>query len=155
VPRVTLNFVLFAIIAGHCYARAQDGTMIIYRQHGANFGFGHYAQGEHPTVVCDGISIAKMADGRKTTISVAAGAHICQAVERQYPGELEATSDRISIGVKANTKTYLRLECRFGHVRFVLREVPAEAGAVEAEKMRPIKEKDSYVSVLPSTEKGH
>jgi len=127
---------------------------VIYRQRGANFGLIHYAQGEHPTVSCDGVNIAKMAERRKVTVAANAGTHICVSIEKQYPGELNADSDKVSVNVKPNITTYLRLECPFGHVHFVLHEVSVEIGSAETGKIPTVKDKDSFTTVLvPKREK--
>ena len=44
--RTVLTAAFLAIIAGQVYAQIPTGTIIIYRQRGANFGLLHYAQGE-------------------------------------------------------------------------------------------------------------
>jgi hypothetical protein len=138
------------MIVGRICAQTPTGTIVIYRHRGANFGLLHYAQGVHPTVSCDGINVAKMAESRKATVTANAGTHSCVAIEKQYPGELNADSDPVSLNVKPNGTTYLRLECPFGHVHFELREVAMEIGLAEAEEMRPVKDKDSYTTTLPT-----
>jgi len=72
------------------------------------------------------------------------------ALEKQYPGELNADSKKVSIQVKPGVTTYLRLESQFGHVHFVFREVPIDIGAAESAKMSPTKSSDSYTAVVPS-----
>jgi hypothetical protein len=146
--RALLTVAVVAVTFGQIYAQTPTGTIVIYRQHGTNVGFMHYAQGEHPTVSCDGTDLAKMAENRKATVSATAGPHICAANEKQYPGELNASSDTIPVNVKPNTATYLRLEGHFGHIHFVLREVSTEIGSAETKKMRPIKDRDLYTTVL-------
>ena len=146
--RALLTVTIVSLVVGQGYAETPTGTIVIYRRRGANFGFEHYAQGVHPTVACDGTNVAKMAERRKATLSADSGTHVCVANEKQYPGMLKASSDPITVNVTPNSTTYLLLECRFGHVRFVLREVSPEIGSAETEKMRPVKDKDSYTTVL-------
>ncbi len=117
--RTVLTAAFLAIIAGQVYAQIPTGTIIIYRQRGANFGLLHYAQGEHPTIYCDEAKVAKLAERRKTTVSAVTGPHLCVANEKQYPGELNADSESISVNVKPGRTKYLRLESHFGHVHFV------------------------------------
>jgi hypothetical protein len=114
------------------FAQVRTGTVVIYRAQGKNFLFAHYAQGEHPTVVCDGTKIAKLAEKRKTTITTPIGGHTCEADEKQYPGEFDTSSQPVEIMVKPDATTYLRLESHVGHVAFVLREVPSETGSAES-----------------------
>jgi len=148
--RTALTTAFLAMIAGQVYAQTPTGTIIIYRQRGANFGLLHYAQGEHPTIYCDDAKVAKLAERRKTTVSAVTGPHLCEANEKQYPGELNADSESISVKVKPGSTTYLRLESHFGHVHFVLREVSPEIGSAETDKMQPVKGQDSYSTVLAS-----
>lgn len=129
--RALLAVAFVTMIVGRICAQTPTGTIVIYRHRGANFGLLHYAQGVHPTVSCDGINVAKMAESRKATVTANAGTHSCVAIEKQYPGELNADSDPVSLNVKPNGTTYLRLECPFGHVHFELREVAMEIGLAE------------------------
>jgi hypothetical protein len=147
-PLVT--FAVVAMMAGQSYAQAPTGTIIIYRERGKNFGLIHYSEGVHPTIYCDNIKVVKMAESRSMLISANAGVHTCVALEKQYPGELNADSDKVSIEVKRNRTTYLRLHCPFGHVHFVLEEVSEETGSAEAAKMHPAKRGDFYTTVLPA-----
>jgi hypothetical protein len=146
--RLLLIVTTLALIVGPVYAQSPTGTLIIYRPHGASVGLIHYSQGEHPTIICDGDKVAKMRENRKTTISVQVGTHVCEA-DQQQPGTLDASSEPVSVDVKPNTTTYLRLGIRFGHLHFVLREVSSDIASAEIKKMRPVKDKDSYTSVLP------
>jgi len=141
---------LLGILGAQMRAQIATGTIIIYRQRGANFGIVHYAEGEHPTIYCDDAKVATLAERRKTTVSAVVGPHLCAAIEKQYPGELNADSEAVSLFIKPGTTTYLRLESHFGHVHFILREVPAEVGSAETEKMKPVKDKDSYSTALAS-----
>lgn len=143
-----LTISLLAITIGQAYGQTKTGTVIIYRQWGARVGFLHYAQGEHPTISCDFTNIAKMAEGRKITVSAVAGMHTCAATEKQYPGTLNADSDTVSADVKPNGIVYLRLSSHLGHVHFALEEVPAETGSSETRKMKPVSDKDSYTTAL-------
>jgi len=150
--RTGLTAAFLAIIAGQVYAQIPTGTIIIYRQRGANFGLLHYAQGEHPAIYCDEAKVATLAERRKTTVSAVTAPHLCVTNEKQYPGELNADSESISVNVKPGRTKYLRLESHFGHVHFVLREVSPEIGSAETDKMQPVKEKDSYSTVLASND---
>jgi hypothetical protein len=132
------------------YAQIRTGAVVIYRAQGKNFLFAHYAQGEHPTVVCDDIKIAKLAEKRKTTVVMPIGGHTCSADEKQYPGELDASSTPVEIIVKQNGTAYLRVESHVGHVAFVLRQVSPEIGSTEIARMKAVKDEDSYTTVLPS-----
>jgi len=147
-------FVSYMLVPPETTAQSDLGTIILYRQRGANFGFVHYAQGEHPTVICDGTKIAKMAERRKITVSAAAGIHTCLADEKQYPGTFNASSAKISVTVRPNTTTYLRLRCPGGNIHFVLQEVPAESGSVEIQKTQPALDQDSYTTILSTSEQS-
>jgi hypothetical protein len=147
-----LLIVTVVTIVGQACAQTPTGTLIIYRPRGASFGFIHYSEGEHPTFSCNGVDVARMAESRKATVSAPEGTYRCVATEKQYPGELNATSDEVSIVVKPNGTIYLRLEIHVGHVHFVLREVSADVGSVETGKLRPIKDSDSYRTVLAANE---
>ena len=146
--RALQTVAMVAIMAGQVWAQVLTGTVVIYRQRGANFGLVHYAQGEHPTISCDGTNVARMAESRKALVSATARTHVCVANEKQYSGELNTDSDSVSVDIKPNETTYIRLEKPFGHIHFVLREVPPEVGKAQTEKMQPIKDKDSFASVL-------
>ncbi len=124
-------------------ARLWGKDVFVDTEHGIN------AEGVHPTIYCDGSKIAKMAESRKAAVSAKAGPHTCVALEKQYPGELNADSKKVSIQVKPGVTTYLRLESQFGHVHFVFRELPIDIGAAESAKMYPTKSSDSYTAVLP------
>jgi len=149
--RSLLALALVAMTAGETFAQIPTGTIVIYRQRSKNFGPIHYAEGEHPTIYCDGTKVAKMAERRQVAVTASVGPHTCVALEKQYPGELNADSDKVSVEIKPNGTTYLRLECPFGHVHFVLREVSTEIGSTEAAKMQPAKGKDRYTTTLPAT----
>jgi hypothetical protein len=73
---------------------------------------------------------------------------VCEA-DQQQPGTLDANSGPVSFDVKPDSTIYLRLGIRFGHLHFVLSEVSNEISSAESERMRPVKDKDSYTSVLP------
>ena len=137
-----------ALIVRLAYGETPTGTIIIYRQRGASVGFMHYSEGEHPTIICDGAKVAKMRENRKATISARIGTHFCEA-EQEPPGALDASSEPISVDVKPNSTIYIRLGIRFGHLHFVLREISNEIGSAESERMRPVKDKDSYTLTLP------
>ncbi|MGA7765230.1 MAG: hypothetical protein WCA27_03285 [Candidatus Sulfotelmatobacter sp.] len=62
-------FVSYLLIPAENTAETSTGTIVIYRQRGASVGVLHYAQGEHPTISCDGTNIAKMAENRKAMVS--------------------------------------------------------------------------------------
>jgi len=128
-------------------AAAQNGALVIYRPKGKNLGVMHYGQGEHPTIVCDGRNVAKIAQNRKAKVEAAPGTHICSANEKQMPVE-NANSETIPVNVKPDQTTYLRLETHVGHMHFVLKEVPAATGAAEAKKMKPADDEDVYIQVL-------
>jgi len=143
--RTLLALAIAAIIT--CGAAAQNGVLVIYRPKGKNLGVMHYGQGEHPTIVCDGRNIAKIAQDRKAKIEAAPGQHMCSANEKQLPVE-NGNSDTIPVDVKPNQTTYLRLESHIGHVHFVLKKVPAQTGAAEAKTMKPANDEDVYIQVL-------
>jgi len=144
---------VLAIAIGQAAAQNKTGAIVIYRQWGARVGFLHYAQGVHPALSCDSTNVAKMAEGRETTVSAVVGTHTCTATEKQYPGQLNADSDTVQVDVRPGSTIYLRLLGRFGRVHFVLEEVPTETGSAEAEKMKPVSDKDSYATIL-STNSG-
>lgn len=144
-----LGLLLLVVAAvGPARADKAPGTIVIYRQWGARVGFMHYAQGEHPTVTCDFTKVAKMSEGRKITISAVVGTHTCSANEKQYPGELNADSDTVSVDVSSDSTVYLRLLCRFGRVHFVLEKVPEETAQAEMADMKPVSAKDAYATQL-------
>ncbi len=125
-------------------------TIVLYRPRGKNFGLIHYSEGVHPTVYCDDTKIARLRESRKTTVVLDAGPHTCVALEKQYPGQLNADSEKLSIQVKPGVVAYLRLECPLGHVHFRLHEMPTDAGASESAALLTIKDKDSYTRALGS-----
>jgi len=142
------SFLIVAIAATMAAsAAAQNGNIVIYRPKGKNFGVMHYGQGEHPTIVCDGANVARIAQNRKAQVAAAPGTRMCSANEKQMPVE-NANSDTIPVDVKPNQTTYLRLESHVGHMHFVLKEVPAEVAKDEARKMKPVSDDDIYLQVL-------
>jgi len=146
---LSLIFAVLTVFAGQLNAQT-TGTITIYRQRGKNFGLVHYAEGEHPTILCDGVKIARMRERHRATISASVGLHDCVAIEKQYPGQFNVDSKKVSIDVKANGTSYLRLQVPFGNLHFVLQEMPEEAGAAESAKMQPVEDGDSYTTVLPA-----
>ncbi|HUD64196.1 MAG TPA: hypothetical protein VMQ17_06455 [Candidatus Sulfotelmatobacter sp.] len=146
--RLSLMLAALTMFAGQNDAQT-TGTIVIYRERGKNFGVLHYAEGEHPTISCDGVKVARLRERHRVTISVGFGPHDCVAIEKQYPGEFNVDSRKVSVEAKANGTTYLRLQIPFGNLHFVLQEVPEETGAAESAKMQPVKSGDSYTTVLP------
>jgi len=132
------------------HVESAAGTIVLYRPRGKNFGLIHYSEGVHPTVYCDDTKVARLRESRSITVVAAAGEHTCVALEKQYPGELNADSENVSIQVRPGAVTYLRLECPFGHVHFRLHEMPMDAGASESAALLTIKDKDSYTRTLGS-----
>jgi hypothetical protein len=147
--RFSLILAALTIFAGQNSAQT-TGTIVIYRERGKNFGLIHYAEGEHPTLSCDGVNVARLRERHRVTISVGFGPHDCVAIEKQYPGEFNVDSQKASVKVTANGTIYLRLRKPFGNLHFVLEEVPGETGAAESAKMEPVKSRDSYTTVLPA-----
>jgi hypothetical protein len=132
------------------HLQAATGTIVLYRPRGKNFGLIHYSEGVRPTVYCDDVKIARIRESRKTTVVLNAGPHACVALERQYPGEPNADSEKILFQVKPGGITYLRLECPFGHVHFRLQEAGMDVGAKETAVLLAIKDKDSFTTTLSS-----
>ena len=146
--RFSLMLAALTMFTGQNSAQT-TGSIVVYRERGKNFGLIHYAEGEHPTLSCDGLKVARLRERHRVTISVGFGPHDCVAIERQYPGEFNVDSQKASVEVKANGTIYLRLRKPFGNLHFVLQEVPEETGAAESAKMEPVKSGDSYTTVLP------
>ena len=148
--RYTLSGIFtFLVALGVSHAQSPSGAIVFYRPRGANFGLIHYSQGEHPTIYCNRSKVARIFENREAKVTAAAGTYLCQA-EQQQPGTLDASSGEIPVNVKAGGTTYVRLDVRFGHLHFVLKEVPASVGEMATEKMRPVQKKNLYTSVLPS-----
>ena len=141
---------VLAVFGGQNIAQ-KTGTIVVYRERGKNFGLIHYGEGEHPTIYCDGIKVARLRESHRVTVSASVGPHDCVALEKQYPTELNVDSHKVSIEVKANGTTYLRLQVPWGHTHFLLQEIPAETASAESAKMQPAATSDSYNSVLPVT----
>jgi hypothetical protein len=147
---LSVMLTILAVFGGQATAQT-TGTIVIYRERGKNFGLIHYAQGEHPTIYCDDIKVARLRESHRITVSASVGLHNCVAIEKQYPGELNVDSYKVSIEVKANGTAYLRLQVPFGHTHFLLQEIPAETALAESAKTQPAKTGDSYNTVLPVT----
>ena len=137
----------FLVAVGVSYAQSPPGAIVLYRPRGANFGLIHYSQGEHPTIYCNRTKVARIFENREAKITAPAGTYLCQA-KQQQPGALDASSPEIPVNVKAGGTTYVRLDVRFGHLHFVLKEVPTSVGEMATEKMRAVQKKNLYTTVL-------
>ena len=142
--RLTLVLAVVTMFAGQSNAQT-TGTIVVYRELGSI----HYAGGVHPTVYCDDVRVAKLRENHKVVISTVVGQHTCVAIERQ--ADWNEGSEKVSVDVKPNLTTYLRLHIRFGHSHFVLQQVPEEIGSAETAKAQAAKKGDSYTTVLPVT----
>jgi hypothetical protein len=137
----------FLVAVGVSYAQSPPGAIVLYRPRGANFGLIHYSQGEHPTIYCNSTKVARIFENRKAKLTAAAGTYLCHA-KQQQPGALDASSSEIPVNVKAGGTTYVRLDVHFGHLHFVLNEVPTSVGEMATEKMPPVRNKNLYTTVL-------
>ncbi len=144
--RLLTSLVVALALLTSTHAQVRSGTVIFYRLQGKNLLFAHYSQGEHPTVVCDGTKIARLAENRKVIVTMPVGSHTCAAEEKQFPGTMDASSAQVQVTISNGATSYVRLE---SHVAFVMREVSPESAALEVAKTKFVKDSDSFATASP------